>query len=45
MDWDFIQIGSHKAIGNKVRLTYRLYNSIENDDSKTNEIFPFEKAS
>ena len=38
--YDLSKIGSHQAIGNKVRLTYRLYNANENDDLKTKDKFP-----
>lgn len=45
MIYNFSKIGSHKAIGDKIRLTYRLYNSENNEDSTTNKIFSLAKTS
>jgi len=41
--YDFARIGSHYVIGDKVRLTYRLFNSSENNDAKTKDIFEKKK--
>ena len=45
MKFDFNSIGSHQAIGDKIRLTYRIYNTKENTEETTKAVFPNYKTS
>ena len=43
--YDFTNIGSHVIVGDTIRVNFRLYNSMENKDSRSKQVFPQSKSS